>query len=114
MPDSGTDHVVGWERGEAPRREAAGPPGADPQLAAFVVAARDSLRAKGVGSGRKGRAVSVRVDPDLLAAAAARLGSASHTEVLDAGLAVLAGADTFGAWLLDQVGALDPDLDVDV
>lgn len=82
------------------RRGAAGQPGADPQLAAFVAAARDSLRARGIG-GRKGRAVSVWVDPDLLAAAAVRL-------------AVLAGADTFGAWLLDQAGALDPDLDMDI
>ncbi len=88
--------------------------GPDPQLAAFVAAARDNLRARGIGDGRKGRAVSVRVNPDLLAAAAARLGIVSQTEVLHAGLAVLAGADTFGAWLLDQAGTLDPDLDVDV
>lgn len=114
MPDSGVGHVAGRERGSAPRGGAAGPPGADPQLAAFVAAARDNLRAKGVGGGRKGRAVSVRVDPELLEAAAERLGAANQTEVLEAGLAVLAGADTFGAWLLDQAGALDPDLDVDV
>ncbi len=89
-------------------------PGPDPQLAAFVAAARHNLRANGIGDGRKGQAISVRVNPDLLAAAAARLGAASQTEVLHAGLAVLAGADTFGAWLLDQAGTLDPDLDVDV
>ncbi len=52
--------------------------------------------------------------PELLAAAAARLGVTSQTEVLNAGLAVLAGADTFGAWLLDQAGTLEADLDVDV
>lgn len=89
-------------------------PQVDAQLAALVEAARASLRAKGLGSGRKGRPVSARVDADLLAAAGARLGAASPTEVLNAGLAVLAGADTFGAWLLDQAGSLDTDLDVDV
>ena len=114
MSDGDAVQVVGPVRGDVPQREAVGLPGADPHLAAFVAAARDSLRARGLGGGRKGRAVSVRVDSDLLAAAAARLGAVSQTEVLDAGLAVLAGADTFGAWLLDQAGALDPDLDVDV
>lgn len=86
----------------------------DVQLAALVEAARNSLRVRGVGSGRKGRPISARVDTDLLAIAGARLGVTSATEVLNAGLAVLAGADTFGAWLLDQAGTLDPELDVDV
>ncbi len=54
------------------------------------------------------------VPPELLAAAGARLGVTNQTEVLNAGLAVLAGADTFGAWLLDQAGVLEADLDVDV
>ena len=95
-------------------RKAASAPEVDVQLTAFVNAARDNLRARGVGDGRKGRALSARVDPELLAAAAARLGVTSQTEVLNAGLAVLAGADTFGAWLLDQAGMLEADLDVDV
>jgi len=38
----------------------------------------------------------------------------SQTEVLNAGLAMLAGADTFGAWLMSQAGTLDAALDVDV
>ena len=114
MADRSAGQAVGPEHGDTPLVEVAGASGSDPQLAAFVAAARDNLRAKGIGDGRKGRAVSVRVNPDLLAAAAARLGAVSQTEVLHAGLAVLAGADTFGAWLLDQAGTLDPDLDVDV
>lgn len=114
MTDGSEGHAVGPECSGALRVQAAGAPAPDPQLAAFVAAARDSLRAKGIADGRKGRAVSVRVNPDLLAAAAARLGTVSQTEVLHAGLAVLAGADTFGAWLLDQAGTLDPDLNVDV
>lgn len=114
MADAGAEQAVGLEHSDTLHVEAAGAPGSDPQLAAFVAAARDNLRAKGIGDGRKGRAVSVRVNPDLLAAAAARLGAVSQTEVLHAGLAVLAGTDTFGAWLLDQAGMLDPDLDVDV
>ena len=114
MTDRGAGQATGPERSGAPRVEAAGAPAPDPQLAAFVANARDNLRAKGIGDGHKGRAVSVRVNPDLLAAAAARLGAVSQTEVLHAGLAVLAGAATFGAWLLDHAGTLDPDLDVDV
>jgi len=86
----------------------------DPQLAAFVDAAQSRLKAQGLGGMRKGRPVSARIDPDLLAAAAARLGITSQTDVLNAGLAVLAGADTFGGWLMDQAGRLDADLDVDV
>jgi len=100
--------------GDLPDTAVLAVPGPDPQLAAFVAAARHNLRANGIGDGRKGQAISVRVNPDLLAAASARLGAASQTEVLHAGLAVLAGADTFGAWLLDQAGTLHPDLDVDV
>ena len=85
----------------------------DPQLAAFVGAAQSRLKAQGLGTARKGRPVSARVDPDLLAAAAARLGVTSQTEILNAGLAVLAGADTFGGWLMSQAGGLDADLEVD-
>ncbi len=95
-------------------RQAADVSKADPQVAAFVEAARDGLRARGIGSGRKGRAISARVDPELLAAAKARLGTDSQTDALNAGLALLAGADTFGAWLLDQAGTIAADLDVDV
>ncbi len=109
MVDGDGGQVVGSERSDVPLSKAA-----DVQLAAFVDAARDSLRARGVGGRRKGRALSARVDPELLEAAAARLGVTSQTEVLNAGLAVLAGADTFGAWLLDQAGTIEADLDVDV
>ena len=109
MADGDGGQVVGSERSDIPLNKAA-----DVQLAAFVDAARDSLRARGVGGRRKGRALSARVDPELLEAAAARLGVTSQTEVLNAGLAVLAGADTFGAWLLDQAGTIEADLDVDV
>ncbi len=114
MADGGTGQVVGPECGNIPPCRTADVSEADPQLAAFVEAARHSLRTQGVGGGRKGRAVSARVDPELLAAAGARLGVTSQTEVLNAGLAVLAGVDTFGAWLLDQAGALEANLDVDV
>ena len=86
----------------------------DARLAAFVQTAQYRLRAQGFEGGQKGRPISARVDPELLAAASARLGVKSQTELLNAGLALLAGADTFGGWLLDQAGALDPELDVDV
>jgi hypothetical protein len=113
MPDGGSRRVDQQE--ECPLLpEAAAALKADVQLQACVAAARDRLVARGVGSGRKGRAVSARVDEALLAEAGARLGLRSQTEVLNAGLALLAGADTYGAWLLGQGGSLDPCLDVDV
>lgn len=107
--DAEVTNEAGQQRGAADL-----PSQRDAHLAALVEAARTNLRARGMESGRKGRPVSVRVDAALLAAAGARLGTTSSTEVLNAGLAVLAGADTFGAWLLDQAGTLDPALDVDV
>jgi hypothetical protein len=114
MADGSTGQVAGSDRSQGLPRKTAEASEIDVQLTAFVDAARDSLRARGVGGKGKGRALSARVDPELLAAAAARLGVTSQTEVLNAGLAVLAGADTFGAWLLDQAGALETDLNVDV
>jgi hypothetical protein len=112
MPDGGSRRVGSHEGDLSP--EAAAALKADAQLQACVADARERLRARGVGGGRKGRAVSARVDEALLAAAGARLGVTSQTEVLNAGLAMLAGADTFGAWLMSQAGTLDPSLDVDV
>lgn len=114
MADGVTEQGVSREHDSVPEREAADVPQADPHLTAFVEAARRSLRARGIGSGSRGRAVSARLDPELLAAAGARLGATSQTEVLNAGLAVLAGTDTFGAWLMDQAGTIEADLDVDV
>ncbi len=113
MPDGGSRRVDPHE-GSALLPEDAGALKADGQLQACVAAARERLRARGVGGGRKGRAVSARVDAALLAEAGARLGLSSQTEILDAGLALLAGADTYGAWLVCQGGSLDPALEVDV
>jgi hypothetical protein len=112
MPDGGSRRGGTREGDLSP--EVASALKADAQLQACVAAARERLRARGVGGGRKGRAVSARVDEALLAAAGARLGVTSQTEVLNAGLAMLAGADTFGVWLMSQAGTLDPSLDVDV
>jgi len=67
MVDGGSGQVVGPERSDVPLRKASDAPKVDVQLTAFVNAARDSLRARGVGDGRKGRALSARVDPALRA-----------------------------------------------
>lgn len=50
----------------------------------------------------------------MLAEGGARLELSSQTEVLNAGLALLAGAEMSGAWLVGQGGSLNPSLDVDV
>lgn len=85
----------------------------DPTLLAMLRAAEASLAAARVGTGSRSRALSARVDPALLAAAARRLGTTNVSDTINAGLALIAGTDTYGAWLLDQVGGLPPDLEVD-
>lgn len=88
MPDPASRRVGAHEGDLLPEAAALE---ADAQLQACVADTRKRLRARGVGGGRKGRAVSARADE-----------------------ALLAGADTFGAWLMSQAGTLDAALDVDV
>ena len=83
-------------------------------LVQFVHAAEVNLLAMRLGGRPKSKAVSARVNPDLLAAAGARLGLTNQSDVLNAGLALLAGADTYGAWLFEQAGTIPVDLEVDV
>jgi hypothetical protein len=86
----------------------------DPGLVAMLRAAEAHLARAGIGSGPRSRMLGARVEPALLEAAARRLGTENTSEVVAAGLALLAGVDTYGAWLVGQAGTLPADLDVDV
>ncbi len=57
--------------------------------------------------------VSARLDTGLLAAAKAKLGAQSDTEVLTAALAIVAGDDDFGAWLVSRGGRLSADFELE-
>lgn len=64
--------------------------------------------------GRRSKQLSVRIDPDLLATAAERLGTRSTSEAVEAGLLLLAGTDTYGAWLVSLAGSWPEDVEIDV
>jgi hypothetical protein len=75
---------------------------------------RELARAKNLIGGRKRHTVSARIDENLVAAAKARTGITSDTELVEVALATLAVEDDFGEWLLSQGGRLDPDFDTDL
>jgi len=77
-----------------------------------VAFAIDALAKRGATRGARSHKLSVRVDPGLIAAARARLGERSDTELVTAALAVLAGGDEFGAWLVSQAGRLPADFEL--
>ncbi len=71
------------------------------------------LKRRGVLSGKRNHKLSARVDPGLLNAARARFGQGSDSEVVNAALAVLAGSDDFGAWLVGRSGSLPQDFELE-
>jgi hypothetical protein len=71
------------------------------------------LERRGVLAGTRSHKLSARVDPGLLGAARARFGEGSDSEVVNAALAVLAGDDDFGAWLVAQPGRLPEDFELE-
>jgi hypothetical protein len=71
------------------------------------------LERRGVLAGKRSHKLSARVDPGLLDAARQRLGQGSDTEVVTAALAVLAGGEDFGAWLVSRAGRLPQDFELE-
>lgn len=90
------------------------PTGADAFDAAKARRVREIARAKNLIGGPKRHVLNARLDENLVAAAKARTGIASDTELVEVALASLAVEDDFGAWLLAQGGRLDPDFDLDL
>ncbi len=86
-----------------------------PRKALAAAKAQWALRAlelKGVLKGARSLRLSTRVDPGLMQAARDKLGAGSDTEVVTAALAVLAGGDDFGAWLVSREGRLPEDFEL--
>ncbi len=90
--------------------------------AAAMLAARDpaigraltALAAEGKVAGARSAKISVRVDPGVLAAAAARFGMAESdvSDVVNASLAVAAAPDRFKEWLRDPGEPLPDDFEL--
>ena len=78
-----------------PVRSLPGLPVPDPALDRALA----ELAAQGAITGARSQKVSARVDPGVLAAAAARLGLAQPSDVINASLALAAAPDRFKAWL---------------
>jgi Arc/MetJ family transcription regulator len=76
--------------------------------------ARELARAQKLIGGPKRRVLNARLDENLVAAAKARTGITSDTELVELALVRLAVEDDFGAWLLAQGGRLDPDFDLEL
>jgi len=75
--------------------------------------ALSNLAARGL-LGRSGSTkVSARLDAGLLAAAKTKIGARTDTEVLTAALAIVAGDDDFGAWLVTRSGSLPADFELE-
>lgn len=74
--------------------------------------ARDTLTRAGVLAGAKDTRVTVRVQASLLEAARRRTGISGETDLVTAGLALLAAQDDFGAWLAQHRGTLTDDFDI--
>jgi len=67
------------------------------------------LSAKGLLGKSPSKKVSARLDPGLLEAARAKIGADNDTDLISAALAIAAGEDDYGAWLVSQAGVLPVD-----
>jgi hypothetical protein len=76
-------------------------------------AALEAAAALGLAQGEKGR-IAARVKTSLIAAAKARSGIASDTELLEYALARVAIEDDFGPKLLRRKGLVPADLSIEV
>ncbi len=73
--------------------------------------AQQSLAHSGVLDGAKDMRVTARIQRRLLDAARERSGLTGETELITAGLALLAAQDDFGTWLVTQRGTLSDDFE---
>jgi hypothetical protein len=71
------------------------------------------LGAKGVLGQGASKKVSARVDSGLLEAARAKMGVDNDTDLLTAALALAAGDDEFGAWLVTRGARLPADFELE-
>lgn len=79
-----------------------------------VAAALAELRLAGAVTGARSQKISVRVDPGVMRAAAARLGLTNPSDVVNASLAVAAAPDRFKAWWAETHATLPDDFELAV
>jgi hypothetical protein len=79
-----------------------------------VAAALAELRLAGAVTGSRSQRISVRVDPGVMGAAAARLGLTNPSDVVNASLAVAAAPDRFKAWWAETHAKLPDDFELAV
>ncbi len=79
-----------------------------------VAAALAELRLAGAVTGTRSQRISVRVDPGVMRAAAARLGLSNPSDVVNAALAVAAAPDRFKAWWAQTHATLPDDFELAV
>ncbi|WP_349369658.1 hypothetical protein [Salinarimonas sp.] len=84
----------------------------DPVVAERVEQALARLKEDGRLAGDRGRRLSVRVDPGLVAAAAERVGTENPTEIIESALALLASPDPFVHWFLTTQDRLPEDFEL--
>lgn len=70
------------------------------------------LEKSGVMAGARSEKLSARVDPGLLEAARRRTGLRSDSDLINAALAMVAGGDDFGTWLVQQAGRLPEEFEL--
>jgi hypothetical protein len=78
-----------------------------------VAHALELLKTRGILGGGVSRKVSARLDQGLVDAARAKMGPATDTELLTAALAIMAGDDEFGAWLVTRGDRLPQDFQLE-
>ena len=83
-------------------------------IAPHVAAALAELRQAGAMTGARSQRISVRVDPGVMRAAAARLGLTNPSDVVNASLAVAAAPDRFKAWWAETQAMLPDDFELAV
>ena len=84
------------------------------QVDGQVAAALAELRLAGAVTGARSQRISVRVDPGVMRAAAARLGLTNPSDVVNASLAVAAAPDRFKAWWTETRATLPDDFELAV
>ena len=81
---------------------------------AKVAFVKQAARARRLTVGKRSHVLSARLDEALVAAAKARTGIESDTELAEFALASLAIGDDYGEWILSQAGRLGGDFDLDL
>jgi hypothetical protein len=87
-------------------------PAPDEALQAKLEIARRALEHRGILLGAQSKRLSVRVDPGLVEEAKRRSGVRGDSELVNAALALMAGGDNFGTWLVGQKGRLSDDFEL--